>query len=810
MLKRHLTDDEIEDTLDFIKLNKSLPYESSLSILKNNKDRLTRQLKNIEIYPKLIPELKKQLIHNYINTNMNPGESVGIIAAMSIGEKQTQNSVVYDEEILVKKNGELIKTTIGKFIDNEMPSVTPDDKNNYIKEVDDIQVLTVSQTEGIEWKYVKELSKHPTKGDLVKVTTESGRSVTTTLSHSHLRKVGSRIIPILGSELKIGDRIPVIKQSPKESNGSNYLHIPRFITYEKVTDFEDLVFSGNFHLKRLEDSIYDSNDFVKIRLIKTFIQLRGYLNNSKEILQDYQMLLTQFGILTHIKNHDLYIQRKYTEDLRDLISEKVPEEMITEDFEKYHITYPSKIDYMCPVVDIILDIIYDTEYDDAYEYTEAHDIAKVIKEYHYSDIRQILGDRLATILVNIVLRSIHKKKALQVLAVLSNDRDEHVIWDQIMSLELIRDSDYKHDFVYDFSVHGNETFALFSGIVVHNTLNSVDWKEQLLYIKNDECIVEPIGKMIDDLLLKYPENIEKIEENRTEYLKLGNGYFIPSCDEYGNTGWYNIEAITRHLPVGDLVKVTTESGRIVTATQSKSFLVWNEDVKKFIATAGRDVKVGDILPTTESLPSFSYNSKTHFKYGDIEIEIDREFGFIIGLYLTGNFIKLKDQDEKINNRIISWLNKYEYILYNITNNAQEMPNFAHISSEDFIKGLLSGYFRNCLYKQNGSIICKSYYETLIHSISFLLSYFGISGLYLKEGDFFVLEITKNHTRNLEEIWRELTSELQLSKYDVIFDKIISIEFCKGTTEHVYDLTVEETKNFQLFNGLNIRDTFHKA
>lgn len=131
------------------------------------------------------------------------------------------------------------------------------------------------------------------------------------------------------------------------------------------------------------------------------------------------------------------------------------------------------------------------------------------------------------------------------------------------------------------------------------TLNSVDWTEKLLYTKDNKTVVEPIGKMIDRLLSLEPNNITKIEENRTEYLPLPEGYMIPSCDENGNTNWYRIEAVTRHLPVGKLVKVVTQSGRTVMATQSKSFLVW--DGTKFEGVLGSDVKVGDILPTTTSL-----------------------------------------------------------------------------------------------------------------------------------------------------------------------------------------------------------------
>lgn len=132
------------------------------------------------------------------------------------------------------------------------------------------------------------------------------------------------------------------------------------------------------------------------------------------------------------------------------------------------------------------------------------------------------------------------------------------------------------------------------------TLNSVDWSEKLLYTKNGKTLVEPIGQLIDRSLEQDPKNITLIEENRTQYLPLPNGYYIPSCDENGMCSWYKIEAVTKHLPVGKLVKVTTQSGRTVTATQSKSFLVWNG--KKFADTLGSDIKIGDALPTTHTLP----------------------------------------------------------------------------------------------------------------------------------------------------------------------------------------------------------------
>ena len=92
-MKRDLTDTEIQYILDFLKPNKSIPIDSALSIITNQKLRLIKQLKNIQIYPELIDDLKKQIEKNYRESLIQPGESVGIIAAQSIGERNTQNTL---------------------------------------------------------------------------------------------------------------------------------------------------------------------------------------------------------------------------------------------------------------------------------------------------------------------------------------------------------------------------------------------------------------------------------------------------------------------------------------------------------------------------------------------------------------------------------------------------------------------------------------------------------------------------------------------------------------------------------------------
>lgn len=487
------------------------------------------------------------------------------------------------------------------------------------------------------------------------------------------------------------------------------------------------------------------------------------------------------------------------------------------------------------------------------------------------------------------------------------------------------------------------------------TLNSVDWKEKLLYNKNSQTTVEPIGQMIDRIIECNPENITHIEENRTEYVPLEDGYYTPSCDENGETNWYKIEAVTRHLPVGKLVKVVTASGRSVTATQSKSFLVW--DGKKFEPTKGSDVKVGDVLPTTHTLqkpaniqqhfdmssifpkdeyiytseivkarelkcfgrkkwtemngkdfilpykrpdtcfgkrrdffmackPGFIYLHKANGFVSHIpdKIPLDNDFGFFVGLYLaegwvTKTFLGISNNDEQVRKRITDFCDRYGVTYHLVTSNGKNVrkgvsndlkvhsvllarlfknicdtgsenkrvPEFAYTAPDEFIKGLINGYYTGdgSVNKKDGSVNASSVSENLILGISFLLSYYGIFGrqsnhqqlknnvgsknikrtyrLCISNGfaqqfarKFHLTESSKQEklqTVTLAKNYRYSKGRLQKEfpdDRDVYFDEVVSVEFVDGSTEYVYDLTVEETRNFSLFNGLNLMDTFHRA
>jgi len=172
---------------------------------------------------------------------------------------------------------------------------------------------------------------------------------------------------------------------------------------------------------------------------------------------------------------------------------------------------------------------------------------------------------------------------------------------------------------------------------------------------------------------------------------------------------------------------------------------------------------------------------------------------------------------------------------------KRVPDFAYTANDDFIKCLIDGYFSGdgTVNKSDGSVSVCSVSKKLIEGVSFLLSYFGIFGrisctkqkknnigssnikpiygLSIRNGfaqkfanTFTLTEDRKQEKLNEVTLKKEYRYELgrcqeKFPLRDVYFDEVVSVEFVEGSTEYVYDLTVEETRNFTLFNGLNVRD-----
>ena len=92
-MTRLLTKEEINGITDFIEPRPGLPEDTAHVIATGLKERLIEQLRGQRVYPEIIPELKAEIIRQYQDSLIHPGESVGVSCAQSIGEKQTQTTL---------------------------------------------------------------------------------------------------------------------------------------------------------------------------------------------------------------------------------------------------------------------------------------------------------------------------------------------------------------------------------------------------------------------------------------------------------------------------------------------------------------------------------------------------------------------------------------------------------------------------------------------------------------------------------------------------------------------------------------------
>ncbi len=183
-------------------------------------------LVNKRFNQKALEILLETIILDYKRAIVSPGEMVGMIAAQSIGEPTTQMSAYKCEHIrCVKlskstKNISMVSEKIGELCDKiiaDYPQYTfntghIDSVETLLDALDEeYYIVGVDKEEKTHWNKISHVSRHPVNGDLMKVTTKSGREITTTTSHSHLVRKNQSVEAITGADMTIGMRIPVAK-----------------------------------------------------------------------------------------------------------------------------------------------------------------------------------------------------------------------------------------------------------------------------------------------------------------------------------------------------------------------------------------------------------------------------------------------------------------------------------------------------------------------------------------------------------------------------------------------------------------------
>jgi DNA-directed RNA polymerase beta' subunit len=92
-MARLLSQKEINDLVSFIKPQQKIPFKTAMSVVKLHKKLLIDQLKPLLIDPKILDKLSYELQKAYFSSLIQPGEAVGVIAAQSIGERNTQTTL---------------------------------------------------------------------------------------------------------------------------------------------------------------------------------------------------------------------------------------------------------------------------------------------------------------------------------------------------------------------------------------------------------------------------------------------------------------------------------------------------------------------------------------------------------------------------------------------------------------------------------------------------------------------------------------------------------------------------------------------
>jgi len=184
-----------------------------------------QNLKQLGYNKAALDALAAQIVLKHWGSWVEPGQPVGVIAAQSIGEPATQmtlNSVDFATEIVIAKDGKIWTPKIGEFIDdyiktcdqskiqylpNDQIYVPLEDGHNWM-------AASCDETGKMMWTKLEAITKHPVINDdgtdtILEVETESGRVVKATKAKSFLIHRDGKIIDCNGSDLKIGDELPI-------------------------------------------------------------------------------------------------------------------------------------------------------------------------------------------------------------------------------------------------------------------------------------------------------------------------------------------------------------------------------------------------------------------------------------------------------------------------------------------------------------------------------------------------------------------------------------------------------------------------
>lgn len=212
--------------------------ETILMVYLNSKQVVTK----LKLNKLALEVVLKEVYKYFLRAIVNPGEMVGIIASQSIGEPATQMCVDGSETITVldKNKEECYHGPIGPWIDNLLEAKRDTNKilgNRFIVNDMDNEEYYIH---GVDMKTekmnapnrIRQISRLPANGKMMKITTRTGRTVTATMSHAFLRRLTKGIEKVSGDKLSVGDRIPIAYRLPFFDSIKNTIQISDDIRVE--------------------------------------------------------------------------------------------------------------------------------------------------------------------------------------------------------------------------------------------------------------------------------------------------------------------------------------------------------------------------------------------------------------------------------------------------------------------------------------------------------------------------------------------------------------------------------------------------
>ena len=284
---------------------------------------------------------------------------------------------------------------------------------------------------------------------------------------------------------------------------------------------------------------------------------------------------------------------------------------------------------------------------------------------------------------------------------------------------------------------------LFGGVKKEHVDGSKSRGDIHILLVGDPGVAKSIGK--DERVMFFcnkEANYDTIENIYNKFGKNPADLNVLTIDKKSHEPlWEKVGEIIKHLPEKDLIKVGTEHGKSIIATKDHSFITLSK-TGEIIPIKGEELTKDTYLPIPINYhkelfkifaPGHFNNKNTNSKLLLDKIDLDRDFGFFIGIFLSEGYIKnektieISNKNREIQSRVIKFAKKIG-INYNINEKSvsvfsknlsnilraycynnkdlnemikgtkgnysriKKIPEFLYFAPKEFIYGVISGLF----------------------------------------------------------------------------------------------------------------------